>query len=240
MAPSGAPRSPLPPETWSFGPEAPGPGPEGPHPRTAARLEQGRLLLAEAHLARLLAAMPETAPWLPSAFDAAHAALPRDGTGLVRLALTPGARRLVVALEPLPPTPAPYRLRPLPHPLPPHPGGRAKGLDGPWSKAMLARAQAAGAEDALLHWPDGTLAETAIAAVVLVRGTEALVPPPGGRVLSLGERHLLPAWARDRGLQVREAAVRLEDVATGTLWCVNAVRGLWQAECLPPLPPMKA
>ena len=203
-------------------------------------MEQGRLLWADAHLRRLATAAPDADAWLPAAFDAALAAFSGVEIGMVRLALDPSARRLVATVESLPPTPNPYRLRPLPHPLPPHPEGRRKGLDGPWSRLLLAEAQASGADDALLRWPDGTLAETAIAAVVLERNGEALVPPRGGRVLSLGELHLLPPWARARDLRVRECALRLEDLTSGTLWCLNLVRGLWQAESLPPLPPMKA
>ena len=149
-----------------------------------------------------------------------------------------GEARLLARLEPLTPLPTPYRLRPLPHPLPPRAGGRHKGLDGPWSQTLLAQVRQGGAEDALLVWPDGTLAETALAAVVLVVGDEARVPLRDGRVISLGESHLLPDWARGRGLVVREARLRLEDLPSGTLWCLNAVRGLWQAEILPPLPSM--
>ena len=113
-----------------------------------------------------------------------------------------------------------------------------KGLDGPWSATVLAQAQALGAEDALLVWPDGGLAETAIAAVVLVKGGEALVPPLGGRVISLAESECLPTWARARGLSVRAAPLSLADLPGGELWCLNAVRGPWQVECLPDLRPM--
>lgn len=140
-------------------------------------------------------------------------------------------------LEPLPVSPGPYRLVPLPHPLPPQAGGRVKGLDGPWSPAVLARARALGGEDALLLWPDGRIAETAIAAVLLLRDGEALTPPADGRVQSLAEAHLLPPWAAARGLRIRSTAFGLPDLAGAELWCLNAVRGLWQAESWPPPPP---
>jgi branched-subunit amino acid aminotransferase/4-amino-4-deoxychorismate lyase len=103
---------------------------------------------------------------------------------------------------------------------------------------VLAAAHAAGAHDALLLWPDGTVAETGIAAVALEREGELWIPPPAGRVASLAEALELPIWARERGLALLTRPFPLEEVASGTLWCLNAVRGMWQAESLSPLPPM--
>jgi hypothetical protein len=196
----------------AFGPDAAAssdPGFEAPAPRTALRLEAGRAEHAEAHLRRLrdgCAVLGLHAPWLAEPFAA---------------------------------LPAPYRLLPRPHPLgdargesfAPH-----KGLMGPWSAAALAEARAAGADDLLCLWPDGTVAETAIASVALHLDAALRLPPPEGRVASLAEALDLPDWAAARGLEICTAPITLPECAHGTLLCFNAARGVWQAEILPLAP----
>ncbi|HJV22092.1 MAG TPA: aminotransferase class IV [Holophagaceae bacterium] len=233
----GRPRSSLVSEPLPFGPgpaEAP---PEGPCPRTAARLEAGRIVHGEAHRDRLAAG--GATPWLEGAFQAAAEHFGQAPDGVVRLRYDAAGGRLWGAWEPLPATPFPYRLLPLAHPLPPSDRPRLKGADGPWQGPVLAAARAAGAQDAMLLWPDGTVAESAIAALALEREGELWVPPAGGRVASLAEALDLPGWARKRGLLIRVGAFAPEALGSGRLWCLNAVRGLWQAESLPPLSPMK-
>lgn len=192
---------------------------------------------AEAHLARLTASGPPT-PWLDAAFRAVQAHYAAAPDGMLRLRFDRAGGRLWTAWEALPATPSPYRLLPLTHPLPPAAEPRVKGADGAWHPAVLATARAAGAHDALLLWPDGTVAETAIAAVALQLEGALWVPPVGGRVASLGESLELPAWASARGLPLGTRAFDLATAARGTLWCLNAVRGVWQAESSAPLPPM--
>ncbi len=158
--------------------------------------------------------------------------------GMVRIRLDAQGGRLWTTWEVLPETPSPYRLLPVPHPLPPAATPRIKGAQGAWHPALLAAARAGGAHDALLHWPDGTVAETAIAAVALEFQGALWVPPPGGRVASLAESLDLPIWAKARGLAIETRAFDGATAARGTLWCLNAVRGVWQAESCTPLSPM--
>lgn len=105
-----------------------------------------------------------------------------------------------------------------------------KGLLGPWDIQARQHALARLADDALLLWPDGTIAETAIAAIGLEVEGRLRMPPKEGRVSSITEEQELPLWARSRGLDIRYGPIGLDEVSGGRLWCMNAVRGLWQAE----------
>jgi branched-subunit amino acid aminotransferase/4-amino-4-deoxychorismate lyase len=219
----------------------PGPGadydPQAAVPRTAARMEPGRIRHFHAHLERLMtsaAAREEAAPWVMGEADAIEAwaldARPGD-TGILRLRLH--GNQLWALLEPLMEPPNPYRLRLLPHPLETpsrHPLAPHKGLMGVWNAAPLEEAKSAGAHDALLFWPDGTLAETAIASIALEMGEELWLPPAEGRVASLAERLDLPEWAGSRKLRIQ--AFTAEDLHRGRLWCFNAVRGVWPGTLL--------
>ena len=120
----------------------------------------------------------------------------------------------------------------MPHPLiegRSDPAAPHKGLTGSWPATALREAHRLGGDDALLLWPDGTLAETAIAAVGLELGDRFLLPPAEGRVASLAERLDLPTWAADRRLQVTTAPISLAEAREGRLWCMNALRGIWPA-----------
>jgi len=208
-------------------------------PRTTLRMEAGSAVHREAHLRRLREgcdALNLLAPWLPAAFAEA---LGLGTEGLLRLQVDPDRALLRARLEPLAALPTPYRLLARPHPLgDPRGDPRAphKGLLGPWSARALADALEGGAADLLCLWPDGTLAETAIAAVALQRDRALLVPPPEGRVASLAEVLDLPGWAAARGLVVIAGPIPLRECARGTLLCFNAARGVWQAEILPHVP----
>ncbi|NWJ39549.1 MAG: aminotransferase class IV [Geothrix sp.] len=206
-------------------------------PRTALPVHRGLPCHLEAHLLRLqagAAALGAEVPWLPGIQAELEAWLGADGPADValRLVLHPEAARLAARLEPLPTVLHPYRLRVLPHPLQARRGDAAivhKGLAGPWNQAVLSAAREAGAEDALLLWSDGTLAETAIASVALERGEFLIVPPPLGRVASLAERLDLPDWARARELRIEVGSLPLASAREGRLWCMNALRGIWPA-----------
>lgn len=212
--------------------------PAGEGPRTALRLLGGVPRHLAAHLLRLARgaeALAQPAPWIGGLEPAIRAwitaaGIPEDG--VLRLALH-GPEGLVSARrEPLPRTPAPYRLAPMLHPM----GdlrssalAQHKGLSGPWRQPALAEARSRGAEDALLLWPDGTLAETTLASLALeVEGTLTL-PPPDGRVASLTEALEVGAWAAARGLDLRTEGIPLGRPVEGRLWCLNAVRGFWPA-----------
>ena len=216
--------------------------PAGAHPRTALAVDGGRARHLGAHLARLQEgadALGQSAPWLPAL------RLPLEGwlqgtAGeaspiVLRMSLDLEQTRLLVRLEVMPPTPAPYRLVPLPHPFAGEaqdPLLRHKGLRGPWEAGALAEARAGHGQDGLLVWPDGHVAESCIAAVALERPGLLLVPPPEGRVASVAEQLDLPSWASARNLEIRRAGFDLEAARRGRLWCLNAVRGIWPATVL--------
>ncbi|MCE1203573.1 MAG: aminotransferase class IV [Holophagaceae bacterium] len=207
-------------------------------PRTALAIQSGKPRHLRAHLLRLqdgAAAMGVEVTWLAGIQPEIETWLGAESPGTdaaLRLILHPEAACLQARLEPLPGIPQPYRLQALPHPLQARRQDATivhKGLAGPWSQTVLSAAREAGAEDALLFWNDGTLAETAIASVALEREHLLVVPPPQGRVGSLTERLDLPEWARSRGLRIEVDNLPLGAVQEGRLWCLNALRGIWPA-----------
>ena len=215
----------------AFGPgPSPGYDPSAPVPRSSARVEGGDIKRLDAHLSRLAesaAARGGAAPWLTAQAEPIQAwvrevsALPIEA-----LRLRVHGAQVWALLEPLPDTPSPYRLTVLPHPFGgTHPLAAHKGLLGIWNLDALKEAQGLGADDALLEGPDGVLLETAIASIALETEDGFWVPPRAGRVASLGERLELPALAGGRA--VRSRPFRVEDLAAGRLWCLNAVRGVW-------------
>ena len=213
---------------------------ECPGPRTTLHILAGQAVYREAHLRRLkvaLASLGSSCDWLDAAFQAALAGA---ADGILRLRLLPGSAVLLHRLEPWRPAPTPYRLVPLRHPLGDlreNQAARHKGLLGNWSAAALALARAHGADDVLCLWPDGTLAETAIASIALIDPESLRVPPPAGRVASIAEGEELPRWAAAHGLSLHQAPIPLAEIAGSRLLCFNAVRGVWHAEILPPSEP---
>jgi branched-subunit amino acid aminotransferase/4-amino-4-deoxychorismate lyase len=203
-------------------------------------MRQGAPRHLEAHLERLRAggrALGCDVSWVGEAGLELEQWLKRHAApeAALRLELLLDLKLLDARLEPLPSASTPYRLAPLPHPmgdLRPDPLAPHKGLSGPWRPQVLSEAWRQGAEDALLLWPDGTLAESAIATIALERQGSLTLPPAEGRVASVAERLDLPVWAEERGWALRHAPVTLEDCAGGQLWCLNALRGLWPATLL--------
>lgn len=220
----------------AFGP-GPGPAydPAIPAPRSAARVERGRIRHLSEHLARLRVGSSiqgQDLEWIESLASEVEAWVKLKSRGPVEvLRLRVLGSRVWALLEPLPATPHPYLVKALPHPLKQgHPFAPHKGLLGLWSTPALEAAHAAGAADALLFWPDGTLVETAIASIALEVEGELWLPPSEGRVASLAERLDLPEWAGPRPRRVR--AFNLKDLEAGQLWCFNAVRGVWPGTLL--------
>ena len=227
----------------TFGPGATLPAMEprsSPAPRTALSVRMGVPRHLPAHLDRLhagAAALGRDSGWLDEAAEELGPWLKRHAApdAALRLDLHLDHKLLDARLEPLPLPTSPYRLAPLAHPmgdlrsdpLAPH-----KGLSGPWRPQALSEAWRRGAGDALLLWPDGTVAESAIATVVLERDGRLVLPPPEGRVAGVTERLDLPAWAAQLGLPLEHAPIPLEDCAGGRLWCLNALRGIWPAVIL--------
>jgi len=225
-----------------FGPSAaqqpPIPFPEGPCPRTSLRVGPHGPYDFPFHMNRLkvtAAFLGETPGWLNDVEGDLTDWLV-SGSALqeraLRLRLHLEAGVLYAEVGPIPSVVKPYRLHPMPHPLSSlrmDPITRHKGLCGSWSRDALHAASEAGRQDALLLWPEGTLAETAIAAVGLEIGNALLIPPPEGRVTSIAEALALPDWAAQRGLQLQQFPIPLARIKEGQLWCMNAVRGIWPA-----------
>lgn len=211
---------------------------ESHRPRTALPVLRGIPQHLEAHLRRLQAGamvMGQSLDWpqaLQGEIEAWLGALLPDGNAALRMVLHPEAGLLSARLEPLPVAVQPYRLALMPHPLAGRQADPAvvhKGLAGPWGVEILVAARQLGAEDALLHWPDGSLAETAIASIGVEIGDVLTLPPPRGRVGSLAERLDLPAWAEGRSLRMERAEMSLAQAREGQVWCMNALRGIWPA-----------
>ena len=214
---------------------------EEPLPRTALPVLRGTPRHLEAHFLRLeagAAALGHPVNWLPGLQMEVSAwliSVVHGEDAALRLALHPGAGLLSARLEPLPAPPQPCRLTVMSHPL----GERRsdplvmhKGLSGPWGSRVLVEARRLGAEDALLLWPDGTLAESAIATLGVEFGDILMIPPPQGRVASLAERLDLPGWAGSRGFRIERADIPLARAREGRVWCMNALRGIWPATLL--------
>lgn len=212
-----------------------------PQPRTALPVRQGIPRHLTAHLQRLeagAAAMGEPVDWLLELQEPIETWLRATDTALdmaLRLVLHPTEKLLAARLEPLPVTPQPYRLVWRPHPLQNlqnSPLTVHKGLSGPWGNTILEEARRSGAEDALLFWSDGDLAETALAAVGVELDGVLCLPWRAGRVASLAERLDLPVWAAERGWQVECRRITQAHAREGRLWCMNALRGIWPATLL--------
>ncbi len=208
-------------------------------PRTSLRVEKGGPIHWNAHLTRLHegAQRLEWDLWWLRHVEAEVlewiSEVSRGTIPFLACRIQAHSDALSIKLEALPEPIWPYRLVPMPHPL-----GEVrnddrsalKGILGPWNLDVLSAAHQGGAEDSLLLWPDGTVAETAIAACAILRGKELVLPPLQGRVRSIAESLDLPGWADAKGWEVLHAPIGLEEIHGGQLWCMNALRGLWQAE----------
>ena len=227
-----------------FGPGAPSGKPpfamdEG-CPRTALRVAAGHPRHLEAHLGRLMAGArvlghaPDWVEEIAGELQGWVSACETHAWAL-RLRLLSKQKLLWAEMEPLPVAPSPCRLVLMAHPLSARrldPLTRHKGLCGPWSTAILASATEQGGQDALLSWPDGSLAETAMAAVGLEVDGLIQLPPCEGRVSSLAEALDLPAWADARSLRIQQGPIPLTSLSKGRLWCMNELRGIWPATLL--------
>ena len=210
-------------------------------PRTALPVLQGVPRHLSSHLQRLQAgasAMGRTVDWLPGIeVEIIHwlslVTLKMDKA--LRLVLHPDDGLVSAKLGPLPSAPQSYRLIPMPHPLRERQSETTlvhKGLSGPWSQEVLSTVRPVGADDALLLWADGTVAETAISSVGIEQGDLLMLPPLQGRVASLAERLDLPGWASSRGLRLEIGPFTLPSPGAGQVWCMNALRGIWSATLL--------
>ena len=202
-------------------------------PRTALRLVNGQGRHWTSHMARLRLGAAELGwgiAWLSESEPEITSWFSTTGMAICRMQLFPDA--LSVQLERVPDPFSYCRLLAQVHPLGDIRGSvnaTLKGLLGDWDIRARDQAHESLADDVLLLWPDLTLAETTIAAIGLEVADKLLLPPVEGRVASITEAFELPGWAQSRRLIVQYRPIRLEEVSGGQLWCMNALRGLWQA-----------
>lgn len=112
-----------------------------------------------------------------------------------------------------------------------------KGIDYLWQLEQRATAVAAGYDDRLLVTPDGSVSETIFATLVLIRGSQ-LVVPDAPRLASV-TLSVIADRAADHGLTVRERAVTPEAVAgSDSAFTLSALHGVrlvqrWGEHSLP-------
>lgn len=193
---------------------------------------EGRVRDLPLHGRRFRRACAEMVPELPAAtvqrfLDAARRRLPEHGRWFPRIEACGGPEpRLALWLRPapapgagevtlwIPPDPDP-RLRPT-----------VKGPDLRLLAGLRERAQAVGADDALLHDGEGTVLEAAHSALVWWRGDELCVPEPGLAVLPSVTRAHLERLAECWRCPVRTGRLRPAELPELETWSLNALHGL--------------
>ena len=97
-----------------------------------------------------------------------------------------------------------------------------------------AQALAAGADEALLVAPDGSVSEGAVTNLFVQLGDELVTPPLDGRVLPGVARQLLMDELAARGTPVSERRVQRRDLESAAgIWVTNAVYGPRTAALIP-------
>ncbi|AZZ49046.1 hypothetical protein C5C31_04690 [Rathayibacter rathayi] len=155
-------------------------------------------------------------------FDAAIAALPREGRSFPRVELSGGALRL--------------RLRPAPSlgrsvvlwtsPVDPRRTPSWKGPDIARLELLRARARAAGADEPVLLDADGAVVDGASTAILWWLGDALVVPPATStRVRSVTAR-TVSVLAGALGVDVIQAPAEPESLEGREVWVANAVHGL--------------
>ncbi|MEU9006413.1 aminotransferase class IV [Streptomyces sp. NPDC048551] len=187
-------------------------------------VEDGRVREWDAHWRRFGAAVagaggPETQ--LAGFREAVAAALPPAGCWFPRVELVAG--RLRLRMRAAPPRTAAVRLWVQdadPRLLP-----RRKGPDLAALGRLRARAVAAGADDALLVSPAGTVLETATASLVWWEGDALCVVDPALPVLAGVTAGWVLRRAGELGVEVRRRRVRPAELSGREVWTVNALHG---------------
>jgi branched-subunit amino acid aminotransferase/4-amino-4-deoxychorismate lyase len=155
---------------------------------------------------------------------AVRAALPLDGRWFPRVEAYAGPR-LAVWLRPAPVQGLEVRLW-VPPSADPRRQPHLKGPDLAALAALREEARTAGADDALLHGPDGTVLEAAHSAVVWWRDDVLCVPAPELPVLPSVTRGLLVELARARAVPVNGERLHLGGLGAVEVWAVNALHGI--------------
>ncbi|GGS61115.1 hypothetical protein GCM10010156_19850 [Planobispora rosea] len=193
---------------------------------------EGRVRDLALHGRRFLRSCEQLVPELPSAavrrfLDEVWQWLPGHGRWFPRIEAYGGAEPLL-ALWPRPaPEHAPGEVT-LWTPPEPDPRRRptVKGPDLRVLARLRDRAEAAGADDALLHDADGTVLETAHSALVWWRGGTLCVPEATLPVLPSVTRDHLERLAACWNFPVRHDRVTLDEVPELEVWTLNALHGL--------------
>ncbi|MBF4462039.1 MULTISPECIES: aminotransferase class IV [unclassified Rathayibacter] len=186
----------------------------------------GRVRGLELHRARFLGAVEAAGGTSRSHaedfFDAAVAALPRTGEAFWRVELAAGTLRLRER-------PTPKRTRSVvlwTSPVDPRRVPEWKGPDIARLAVLRARAQAAGAEEAVILDREGAIVDGASSAVLWWLGDTLVVPPPdSARVQSVTAR-TLSVLAGALGTDVIEAPADPASLDGREVWTANALHGL--------------
>jgi branched-subunit amino acid aminotransferase/4-amino-4-deoxychorismate lyase len=154
-----------------------------------------------------------------------RAALPRRGSWFPRLEADRGERQLALWLRPAPPLQTSTVLW-VPSAPDPRQCPTLKGPDLTVLTELRQRANEAGADDALLYLTDGTVLETAHAALLWWRGPVLCLPDQRLPILSSITVELLVEHTHHRGVTVRYERCHLAELAGLTVWTANALHGL--------------
>ncbi|NRD07933.1 aminotransferase class IV [Rathayibacter agropyri] len=205
-----------------------GPASEAPHGVLAAAdswlVAEGRVRGLDLHRERFLSAVVDAGgPSDAGVFiDAAIAALPRTGAWFPRVELSAGALRL--RLRPAPPLGRSVVL--WTSPVDPRRTPDRKGPDISRLALLRARAQAAGADEAILLDADGAVVDGASSAVLWWLGDALVIPPPeSARVRSVTAR-TISVLAGALGVDVIEAPAEPVSLEGREVWVANALHGL--------------
>ncbi len=210
---------------------------------TTAGCDRGRPLLWPRHRARLAATLavldPERSVRLPSAQTVAArlAASGLRGPARARVAARPDERGTgwrvsleMAACEHCGPAAAPVRLLVRRWPAAPPTAGHKLLARDAWDRAFAA-ARERGADDALLVDGADRVLETAVANVLVVRGSRLVTPPAPGRCLPGVMRSWVLRRARSLGLNATELDLTLAELMVADeVWVCNAVIGLRRVE----------
>lgn len=196
--------------------------------RETMRVSDGRVPLLDLHLARLAAGGCGPTV-LARVRTAVVAEIGEAGHGRLGVTVTPdGAVAAGITTEPSSltvdsgPRLAPIEVQAVP--VLPRAAAKPAGRRY-WDRAHAA-ARLAGADQAALHLPDGTLVDGSTATLWIVRGGAMLTPLAPPAVAGVA-RELVFDAADIAGVEAREVALSLEDLDSAQeVWLSNAVGGL--------------
>jgi branched-subunit amino acid aminotransferase/4-amino-4-deoxychorismate lyase len=204
-------------------------------------VNDGRTRAIDAHLRRFsaacVAASSADGPGVPAAgvpraeaerfFRTALRQIPATGRWFPRaeLALVNGTPRLRLWLRPAPPLAQSIRLW-----VPPEPDQRTcphiKGADLAYLSALRDTAIAAGADEAVLMSPGGTVREGTTTSILWWRDEVLCAPPPDDTLLTSVTRAVLLETAAARAIPVTFEHATPAELTSLQVWAVNALHGI--------------